>query len=189
MGADIYLKSISDAARAKWEPRFNAACAARDIFAQENPNSGNSRAYKKLQEAVGEAYDAMYPDDGYYRDSYNASSLFGVLGLSWWQAADVNGGSKHSPVGKLINKQRRMSVTSMKRLKKYLEEIDLEARVKAWAAEKSKPPKGRAWDKINFHEKGNSVKEWHQMFANKRENLIALLDKAIARKEPLYCSV
>jgi hypothetical protein len=56
-------------------------------------------------------------------------------------------------------------------------------------AEKRNPPKDRQWDKINFRQKGNGVTEWHQMFTEKRKNLIGLLDKAIARKEPLYCSV
>lgn len=190
MGADIYLKSVSDAAREQWTPRFNAACAARDVYvAKVGQPTASDRTYKKLQEAVGEAYEAMYPDDGYYRDSYNASSLFSLLGLSWWQAADVNGGSSDSPVGRLINKDREMSVRSMTRLKKYLEEVDFEARFKTWVAAKRKPPKDRSWDKIDFNEDGNGVEEWHKMFSEKRTNLIALLDKAIARKERLHCSV
>ena len=189
MGADIYLKSVSEPAREQGRPRFEAACLARNEYAERNPRHENNAEYKRLQEAVSEAFEAMFPDEGYYRDSYNASSLFGVLGLSWWQAADVNGGSKHSPVGKLINKQSHMSVRNMKRLKKYLEEVDFETRFKSWVAEKRNPPKDRKWDKIDFRAKGNGVREWHQMFSDKRKNLIALLDNAIARKEQLYCSV
>jgi hypothetical protein len=195
MGADIYLKSVSDAAKAQWQPRFEAACSARNEYAQRverhtgQPPGDDDLENKKLQQAVSEAYEGMYPDDGYYRDSYNATSLFGVLGLSWWQSADVRGGAKHSPVGKLINKQNHMSVTSMKRLKKYLEEVDFETCFQSWVVAKRNPPEGQEWDKINFRQKGNGVKEWRRMFYEKRKNLIALLDKAIARKEPLYCSV
>ena len=80
MGADLYLEPGYSNAEKKWRPMFEAAVKERDAASQR----GDSAAAAKAQERVHEAYQGMAPEDGYFRDSYNDSSLFWTLGLSWW---------------------------------------------------------------------------------------------------------
>lgn len=177
MGADIYLQSVNDKARAKWEPLFKAAVAKRDSFPRDSAEA------MAAQEAVEEAFDGMN-GEGYFRDSYNATSLFGFLGWSWWNAAGVGG---QKPDHKWsINGDSKMSVRSMTALRNALTErgeITL-ADAQAWRVQQERgrfPP--------CFTEPGNGVEDWRQMFEAKRLRLIAMLDQAIVLKEPLYCSV
>jgi hypothetical protein len=77
MGADLYIESITAKAQEEFKPEFDEAVAMRD--AEKDP-----KKREELQERVSAAYDKMYPNDGYFRDSYNGTSLFRALGLSWW---------------------------------------------------------------------------------------------------------
>lgn len=86
MGADLYLRSVSEPTRVKWEPVFFAACARRE----KAPTEADKAA---AQCDVDLAYDAMYPALGYFRDSYNRTSLMQVLGLSWWQDVKTKDGN------------------------------------------------------------------------------------------------
>jgi len=79
MGADLYLRSITDKARAEYGRRFQEACRERDLFAFGTPE------WNAKQNEVNELFDKMYPDDGYFRDAYNDSNLLWQLGLSWWK--------------------------------------------------------------------------------------------------------
>ncbi len=177
MGADIYLRSVNNAARAKWEPIFKAAVAKRDSFPR-----GSAEA-DAAQEAAEEAYEGLF-GEGYFRDSYNATSLFGFLGISWWNAAGFGGQARDHAWS--INGKAEMSVRSMTALRRYLAdhgEITPEEAT-AWRRERERsafPP--------CFEEPENGLDRWREMFERKRHDLIALLDQAIALKEPLYCSV
>lgn len=152
MGADIYLKSISDKAKAEHQPMFNAACRRREAATTEDER-------KAIQAEVERHYDAMYPDDGYFRDSYNRTSLFWLYGLSWWQSPIDSSG--HLPIDEAKTLRDKLVTTEFPRSK-----IESE-----------------------FKNSDDPVDSWVEMFTNKRTRLIALLDKSIELNEPLYCSV
>lgn len=101
MGADLYIRSVSDPAHVKWEPIFNAAVARRDVPA------ATEDAKAKAQVEVDLAYDAMYPALGYFRDSYNRTSLLNLIGLSWWQDVPTKG-------GKIINVKKLLAAVEGK---------------------------------------------------------------------------
>jgi hypothetical protein len=73
MGADLYIRSISDKAWAEHKPAFEKAVAQRDRVKTR-------RAQKAAQARVEAAYGRMY-GQGYFRPS----SLAWALSLSWWR--------------------------------------------------------------------------------------------------------
>lgn len=83
MGADLSIRSVYEPNRKKWEPVFNASVARRDA-----PSTTDKA---KAQAEVDLAYEGMCPQLGYFRDSYNRTSLLNVLGLSWWQDVNTDG--------------------------------------------------------------------------------------------------
>src|SRR5512146_3228468 len=97
MGADLYIESISNKQKATYEPLFNAAVRARES------NKDESRK-DELQAEVSKYYDLMYAE-GYFRDSYNITSVLKRLGLSWWK-----------DVGPLLNKKGYLSPTKARKL-------------------------------------------------------------------------
>jgi hypothetical protein len=93
MGADLYINSLVKKARDQYDPLFNAAVRERNEISQAGERSpailGSVKyttAYTKAQEKV-EKYYNLANGEGYFRDSYNNSSLFWILGLSWWELA------------------------------------------------------------------------------------------------------
>jgi hypothetical protein len=61
----------------RWSKEFDEAVARRDGLPED------SAARNEAQEDVERLYEKMY-EEGYFRDSYNASSVLWPLGLSWW---------------------------------------------------------------------------------------------------------
>jgi hypothetical protein len=127
MGADIYRQSITKPAHDKWYPIFKAAVKARNIASNEVKmkerlvgvsDAQDTKAdletakamVEALQKEAEEAYDNMYPEGGYFRDSYNPGNFFGAIELSWW-----------GDVLPKLNKKRLLSVAKMKWLKKEVE--------------------------------------------------------------------
>ena len=165
MGADIYLRSVSDAVRAEWQPKFSAAVAARDAKYRENDL--RCPEDDPLQVEVTRCYDKLF-SEGYFRDSYNSTSLFHLLGLSWWREDGIDSqGHMHPPAMlALIAKLESKTIT--------------DEMMSEWArhADAKIEPEG-----------DNSIASWKKMFVDKQTRLIALLKRAVELNEPLYCSV
>jgi hypothetical protein len=177
MGADIYLQSVFDANQVTARPAFDAAVMRRDAHVR------GSETHELLQKRVEDAYDAMM-SVGYFRDSYNSTSLFGLLGISWWQSCAACAGGKRYNWS--IDEAGRMQVPSMQALKDFLEargQVVCEE-MQAWLIKESKDGCGPAID-----DGENSLTEWGKMFERKRRQLIKLLGQAIALGESLNCSV
>lgn len=171
MGADIYLNSVYDPHHASCQPAFKRAVAARDA---KYPRDSVMPEDCPEQKAVTAAYDDML-SRGYFRDSYNATSLFGFLGLSWWASADPD------TYPWSIDGEGHMSVPSMRALKARLEqqgEVTCQ-QMQEWAAIERH---------ITIDDDKNSLTSWGRMFERKRRKLIHLLGEAITLNEPLYCS-
>ncbi len=170
MGADIYLTSVNDKAKAEWEPRFQAAVKARDTYRGADP------AIKAmLQKPVEEAYEGMYRE-GYFRDSYNCTSLFWLLGLSWWEIVEK---------GEL---KKRPGYLSLKAAKALLYRLQTELKVTDERfAEWEK--KQRARYGASFKSEEGHPDKWKAMFREKHADLCALLRLSLKLREPLRCSV
>ena len=77
MGADLYIKSVTDKAHEENQKAFDHAVQNRDNVQTEAEKG-------QLQKEVDKCWDAMYPEGYYFRDSYNESNLLWQMGLSWW---------------------------------------------------------------------------------------------------------
>ena len=161
MGADLYIRSLSEPAKAKYQPLFDKAVKARDSLKDGDPRKD------KAQEKVNKYYNLMY-SEGYYRDSYNVTSVMWCMDLSWWQ-----------DVGKLLNKKSELSPTKAKKLLKMVWERE----VKPATAEEIKEKYGTVDDGENSPEK------WLECWQRQRLELIAFLQEAIRLNEPIYCSI
>lgn len=104
-------------------------------------------------------------DAGYFRDSYNGTNLFWVLGLSWWH--DVN-----------LDDEGNMPGEEIKRLRQE---------VATRAADVSEARLRQLHCKIDDGE--NSVESWRKFFEEKRGRLLAFFDEAIALGEPIDASL
>lgn len=156
MGADLYIRSVTDAARNKHQRAFDEAVLARN----NAPESERDR----FQSEVGRLYDLMYPADGYFRDSYNGTSLLWTLGLSWW--ADVK-----------LNKSGCLAGNYLLRFRKQVAEAQMVEIDEAYLRKKHCSLEGE-----------NTVESWRAYFVEKRQRLLAFLDRAIAEGEPIACS-
>jgi hypothetical protein len=200
MGADIYLESVSAKQREKFEPLFQQAVATRDKWCKRtgfnahagyNPAHKADAAYKrqkaqydKLQKHVSEAYDGMY-EAGYFRDSYNSSSLFWMLGLSWWKLGE-----------ELLDDERNLPIAKAKEHLALMEakRAEFDKLFAAWVSAKRK---GKRKTKANpyaeepwkFEGEGETVPEWEAYLRDKLDRWIALLKQSIELNEPLHWSV
>lgn len=160
MGADIYLRSVHTPNNKKYSGRFYAWVKKRE----KAKEAGNEAEAKRCQERVSYFFEKM-DEVGYFRDSYNGTSLFQRLGLSWWGLTyDADG---NLPVAEMVILRAKILETPLKPITK--EEL---------------LAKGCSVD-----EGDNSPEAWQKMFDDKRERFLKMLDQGIELGEPLYCSV
>lgn len=154
MGADLYIKKLREPTKAEWQPKFDAAVALREAAPDE--------AAKALaQKAVDEAYDHLWGGDGYFRDSYNTTSVLWRMGLSWWQDIEYDVNDEDSDVN--------VSPSACRRL---LDKIE--------AAPFTLPTRDelvKSHAKVDDTE--NTVESWHEYYVKKRSRLVAFLKRAI----------
>jgi len=179
MGADLYIKSISDTAQAKWKPMFDQACAERDALMEPSGNWRKEptdpkklRAFKAAQRRVNQSYGRMYAAAGYYRDSYNVSSVLWTLGLSWWD--DVGKMLDHD--GNLHPDNAKMFVEMIQKATPMFD--DPKALLAHLKEHRAKLDKGE-----------NSIEGWTKYFRRERGRLVHFFRKAIRMNEPVYCSI
>jgi len=162
MGADLYIQSgIDTTEKDKWEEKFNKAVEIRNAIPKDNELARNA-----AQEQVMEYYDKMYDADlGYFRDSYNPTSLLWQYGLSWW-----------TDVGDMLDEEGNLSPAEAQKL------LDI---IKA----KEITEVNRSSDICIKDEDGYREEEWLEYFQDKRERFITFLKTAIDLNEPIYCSI
>src|SRR6185312_1760536 len=127
-----------------------------------------SKKWNAAQEEVTNYYELMY-SEGYFRDSYNCTSVLWTLDLSWWRdvtpLCDDHGDLK----GENLVKFREMVASanqwlpSRRQLKKQHATVDEEGE--------------------------NSLEEWHKYYREKRQKLLAFLDQAIELNTSIHCSL
>jgi len=153
MGADLFIESLHNKCYAEWKPQFDEAVKARDLA------KGNDKLVEELRAKIDEAYNGMYAD-GYFRDSYNTSSVLWQMNLSWW-----------GDVIPMLDENDLLSVEKCKTLRLMILGTPILI-ADGWTPE---------W--------GESREECLAYFQDKRERLIAFLDQAISLNEPIRCSL
>ena len=110
---------------------------------------------------------------GYFRDSYNATSVLRTLGLSWW-----------NDVGPLLDQYSPEEDSS-------LGGDGLQAfRQMVANAEQRLPDKEELFvSNALVDDDENTVESWHNYYREKRERLLKFIDHAIEMGEPIYFSI
>lgn len=178
MGADLYIEPIYQKNQ-KHKPVFDAACRLRDEAATQvrayealvqawtvSGNIGAKRlpvAQRNLTEAkaaleaaqaeVDKIWAKAFGGPGYFRDSYNGTSVLWRLELSWW---------KDAPHGKPTAEQLR----------------SFRAKIVARTLKPVTVAAMREMD-CTVDDGENSPKAWAKYFRNKKRRLVRFLDRAI----------
>jgi len=169
MGADIYLMSEYTKNKKKYESDFKKACNNRNnaliIMGYrtqselwEKGSNEMKEKYSALQEEVTRIFDLMY-SKGYFRDSYNDSSLLWKFGLSWWELVRKNAIE--------VKNERILPTGAVKKFLKQLADNEVVFE-----------------NNLKLMEKHNQ-----EYFVEKYEELKEFCKKAIKTREGLSCSV
>jgi hypothetical protein len=158
MGADLYISSIHERGYEEYKPQFDAACERRNACTFGTPE------YLAAQEEVTKYYDLMFDEAGYFRDSYNNSSLFWVLGLSWW-----------NDVIPLLDEENLLPLEGARRLRS---EVAQRAEIMERKIAQHEPP---------FHEEDRE--DCITYFRSKLARFMAFVDRSLELQEPISCSL
>lgn len=118
------------------------------------------------QGKVSELYEKMYDCDLYFRDSYNATSVFWQLGLSWWNDLEDH-----------VDDEYVLHPEGAKALLEIVESREIPAAedLNLQHAADTDTPEG--------------LEKWRDYFIEKKERFVAFLKKAINEDRTIACSV
>ena len=175
MGADLYIRSITNKLKEKYEPLLNEAVAKRNYYQKMGMMQNLA---EEAQEEVTKYYNLMN-SEGYFRDSYNGTGLLQYLyltneegkedTLSWWR--DV------------VPLQNKKGEIKGRNLKKFLT-ILLAAELRLPTREKLIANRCQVSDSG-----ADSLEGWHKFFQDKHSRLIDMVSQAIEMREPIYASL
>jgi len=151
MGADIYLDSIHNHLRETYKPLLDTATARKRAAETDEDR-------EKARGDANEALNLMY-SDGYFRDSYNSSSVFWQMNISWWK-----------DVGDMINDEGYLPIEQAKELRDLILSREIP-------------------ETLGEEFKESEASEWIEHFKKKREEFLNLLNLSIDLEEPLCCSI
>ena len=166
MGADLYISSIYDKKREELKPAMDR------LDEQIKAEPAEQKKHARREELMA-LYAELETCGGYFRDSYNPTSLFLAIGLSWWRdvvpMCDEEGNLQPEQTRKLlhmIQDDSRLIPEEPEKLKAFLLE------------------KG-----VLLDDGENSPEEWLTYFNEKSDRLQAFLRKAYELQEPIRCSL
>jgi len=159
---DLYISQIHELLVDKYWPPFDAAVQRRDSLRR------GSKAAEAAQLEVTKYYDLMR-SEGYFADSYNHTSALWTLGLSWWR-----------DVIPMCNEQGELEKENLRKFREMV------AAANQWLPSRRQLRKNGA----RVEETGdNSLEEWHKYYHEKRQRLLAFLDRAIQLNTAVHCSM
>ena len=167
MGADLYIESLYNEHEKTYRPLFDIMVEARD---KAKAAGQSQQVIDEIQTYVSMYYEKMF-EVGYFRDSYNGTSLAAMCGFSWW--ADIV---------PMQNKQGNIGVRSLAKFRAFVEAhpIDTATITKARLKEAS----------CTVDAEGeNSLDGWRTYFINKHVALLNFIDLAIKHKQPIRASL
>lgn len=166
MDADLYIVSIYDKFKEDWEPRFYAAIAKRDAL-RVNGDDYN-QAQSRIEAIHDEKYELPVGQVGYFHDSYNSHSLAILLGWSWWQ-----------DIRPLRDNDGYIQPNNLASFRK-IADCEPALTMDDWAEQAN----------ITFEPEGEySRRAWAEYYLQCQQRLLAFIDLAIARHEPIMTSL
>ena len=170
MGADLYINSLSDPLKEKYQPLFDKWVDIRNDLEE-----GKER--DKAQENVSKYYDKMFSEKGYFRDSYNCSSIMWQYDMSWW--SDMGNGA-------YINDEGEMTPDSIYKL---IELLDLRKKIFEENLQSILKGTNEHLDNASDSKTESGRKDWVKYFREKDKSFRAFLKNALDLEECIYCSI
>lgn len=168
MGADLYIESLFQKNNKKYNKLFHEATKKREALSNSTAFIKGVKdivkAKEKAQKEVEKYYDLMY-SKGYFRDSYNLTSVLWTFKMSWWNNPFI-----------------KRNVISPANAKKFIEVLKTKKQI--FPTEKELIENG-----VNVKEKGNGVKDWEKFYKAKSKSFIKFLEQAIKLNENIRASV
>lgn len=168
MGADLYIESLFRKNHGKYEKLFQEACNKRDAISNSTAFIKGikdvKKAEEKAQKEVTKYHDLMY-SAGYFRDSYNMTSVLWTFKMSWWNNPFIKRG-----------------VISPDNAKKFIKVLKTKKQI--FPTEKELID-----NHVNVKEKGNGVKDWEKFYKEKSKRFIKFLEQAVKLNENIRASV
>lgn len=158
MGADLYIRVLSKECHRRNHRNFKRWVAKRDK-AQDDTRK------KFCQDKVELYHEKMY-ERGYFRDSYNSTSLMWRLGLSWWE-----------DIAKMLDKEGNLTLEKAQELRNIVAGLPV----------KYATLKELKEGHCNV-DSPNAEKEWNDYYNKKKQSFLDFLDEAIRLRQPIYCS-
>jgi hypothetical protein len=159
MGADLYVEEIIDKTREEYSDKLESTVS--EMRELEKKGEEDSERYKELKVKSNEYMNKMYPEDGYFRDSYNNSSLFWNMGLSWWK-----------DVGGLLDEDGNLTGDNLRKLIKIVKNSKV-----TLPEDKEKMP-------IDI-----SANEYLKILEDRKNQLLDFLNNAMLKNYPILCSI
>jgi len=159
---NLYIPHIHQSLVDKYWSSFDAAVQRRDSLRR------GSKAAEAAQLEVTKYYDLMRCE-GYFADSYNHTSVLWTLGLSWWR-----------DVIPMCNEQGDLEGENLKKFREMV------AAANQWLPSRRQLKKNGA----RVEDTGeNSLEAWYGYYREKRQRLLAFLDRAIQLNTAVHCSL
>lgn len=156
MGADLYIEKLRKPVENEWRPKLDEARSLLDAAMDDVAKA----SAKKL---FDEAYERLYGEEHYFRDSYNGTSVLRQIGLSWWRDMEYDVQDEDSDIN-----------VSPAACQRFLAKVLAAGEVKPLTDAELK-----AKHLVVEAEGENSPESWNKYFTEKRERLIAFLKRAI----------
>lgn len=170
MGADLYIRELYDTNYKKYSPLFDKWVEKRDRLTKEE---ASSKEIRKAKDKVDYYYEKMY-SEGYFRDSYNATSLLWQYELSWWNVVSEE----------LCNKDGELDEAGIKALLKLMDkDVFHENMAKLLNGHNDKMDHAADMDTME-HRKG-----WVAYFLKKDKEFRRFLRKALKLNVSIDCSL
>lgn len=162
MGADLYIEQIHRPLIQKYQPSFDAAVRGRDRLPRGSPQA------EAAQAEVEQYYGRMYAE-GCFRDAYNVTGVLGRLGLSWWR-----------DVIPLCTRKQELRDDPLRKFRDMVARAPLRLPTRAQLKK----------ERVKLTDSGeDSLEAWHRYYRERREQLLAFLDRAIALNTHIRCSL
>lgn len=207
MGADLYITSVHQQYQDKYQPLFEKAVQIRNLLKKDDftgfdvarvneildkmvTNDSDLRdaladfsylynekyrieeipreqVAEAMQRIVEKLYNKIYDNPGYFRDSYNMTNVLATCGLSWWK-----------DVLPMLDNEAQLWPGMVLKLKRMIERRP-----------QLLPTEEQLREGYAALDEEHTVETWSKYFIDKRQKLLAFLQRAINLNKPIDCSL
>lgn len=161
MGADLFIKRITDVTSEKYRPEYREIC---NKLQSMEPGPERDALYEESERI----YKLMYPRDGYFRAAYNKASFASRIGLSWWNY-----------VTPMLDREGCLRTKQIRELLQFVKDREIE------------PTTTEELESANckVDDGEDSPEAWFKSWIEHRDHFVEFLEGALANGDKIHCSL